>query len=620
MSSVEPPADLLQRLNKARRAEDRSFLVLVGSGVSVGATDNAPATSWRGLLTAGLAQVDGLPKSSRPKKWNSADIQQGLASRSVPSLIEAATAVEQALRRAGGDVYKRWLLSMFGGLVPARRELHDAIGALGVPLATTNYDGLLEYTLERQAVTWRDHGLVEKFLDGDLWRQAVLHLHGHYREPVSVVLGISSYEAMLDDLHAKDTLRNLFRNRDILFIGMGGGLQDPNFEQLLDWAAEVKLPMERQHWLLVRKGEVGSIMQGLPYTMRIRVQSYGEAYEDLGPFLRSLATNSSPAGAGAGLEAASAAASSVPQAVGQVQQVDSIHVEGSNNHVVIMQQTSGAHGPARPEPPRSEPLRPAAPRPQRSRPAWSALLQLDREHQYGKLLRDTIQDRASNRLVILHGQPEQNLALFIKRVEEYLRADAGCEVLNVPMLQSSSLASSKETWSLHLQQALEVYLGDSGRPVTALLRDASHSSPLLLALVAVDNPLQPLGVLSPAQRKGLGDFMTISLPKYLAGCRRIAVFVPIEHRNGDTSLLTEVIGWAEAAWHSDEENRSHTLLLELTRPSWAEVDAYLRDYRPPLPNLAKILQEARAAYDRLRPETTFEELARIIDDLVSLHR
>ena len=85
------------------------------------------------------------------------------------------------------------------------------------------------------------------------------------------------------------------------------------------------------------------------------------------------------------------------------------------------------------------------------------------------------------------------------------------------------------------------------------------------------------------------------------------------------SLLAELTAWAEAAWHSDEANRAHTVLPELKRPSWPEVEAYIRSYRPPLPNLAKILQEAKAAYDRLRPESTFEELARIIDDLVSLH-
>ncbi len=281
--------------------------------------------------------------------------------------------------------------------------------------------------------------------------------------------------------------------------------------------------------------------------------------------------------------------------------------------------TNHTHAPSEPVTTRRADHRAEPPRPTRRRAAWSALLQLDREQQYGKLLIDTIQDRASNRLVLLHGQPEQNVTLFIKRVEEYLRDDAGCEVLNLPMLQNDSRASSAAMWSLHLKHVLEEYTGDSARPVAALLRDISRRSPLLLSLVAVDNPLKPLGVLSPAQRQGLKEFLTDALPRHLAGCRRIAVFIAIEHRSGDTSLLMDVTGWAEAAWHSSEASRTHTILSELKRPSWPEVEAYIRGYRPPLRGLTNILQEAQAAYVQLRPEATFEELAQIIDDLVSLN-
>lgn len=608
MSSIAPPADLLQRLEKARRAEEPSCLVIVGSGLSIGATDSVPAASWRGLLEDGLSHIDSLPKKCRPRRWDSARVRQGLSSRSVASLIDAATEIEQALRDAGGEVYKGWLFAKFNDLVPVRRELHEAIGALGVPLATTNYDGLLEYALERQPVTWRDHGLVEKFLAADLWRQSVLHLHGHYREPSSVILGISSYEKLLADLQAQDTLRNVFRNRDIVFVGMGGGLEDPNFTQLLDWAKEVKLPTERQHWLLVRKSEVAATKQGLPLTTRIWVQAYGEEYTDLGPFLQALAP-AARAGAASGSGCDRAASSPEAQASAQAQHFGSIHVEGSNNQLVITQQAADL----------SAPPRPAHPRPLRQRPAKSALLELDRAQQYSKLVTDTTQERVSNRLVILHGQPEQNMTRLIERIEEFLRDDASCNVLNIPMHQKGSRAQSAATWSLHLKHVLEEYLGDSARPVPALLRDASRSSALLLALVAVDNPLQPLGVLSPEQRKGLMEFVTDALPRYLAGCRRIAVLIPLEHRSGDTSLLGEVTGWAEAAWHSDEGNRSHTILPELTRPSWPEVEDYIRSHRPPLRNLAKILQEAKAGYDRLRPEATFEELARMIDGLVSYY-
>lgn len=619
MSPPPPPAELLQRLSKARQTGDRSVLVVVGSGVSVEATNNAPAASWSGLLAAGLACVDRMPKSRRPRGWDTARLQQILSSRSAPSLIEAATEIEAALRRAGAEVYKDWLLSMFGDLAPAKRELYDALSALGVPLATTNYDGLIEYALLRQGVTWRDHVMVDRFLDNDLWRETVLHLHGHYREPASVVLGIPSYEKLLTDFQAQGTLRKIFRSRDLIFVGVGSGLEDPNFGKLLDWACEVGLPEERKHWLLVRTSDVPGIIQRLPRSTRIAVQSYGDTYGDLSPFLRALLLSGSTSTAVSPAPAALAAFGDPPgshaiAAAQQSQHIRTIQVSGSHNQIVISQQTAGPPAPAASPQTLSSPVPPVAPKPARRRATWSALLMLDREAQYSRI-RDTAHHRARNRLILLHGKPEQRMALFVRRLEEYLHDDAGFRVVNVAMRQNDSRASSAAAWSLHLKHALEEDLGDSGRSVADMLREIGSSSPVLISLVAVDNPLQPLGVLSPEQMQGLKDFVSEALPKHLAGLRRVAVLVAIEHRTGDTHLLSEVTAWAEAAWHTDE--RSHTILPELKRPSWEEVADYLRSYSPPLRNLATILQEAETAYHQLRPEATFEDLAQGVDDLVS---
>ena len=51
-------------------------------------------------------------------------------------------------------------------------------------------------------MTWRNGAQVQQVLRGQ--RKAVLHLHGHWEDPASVVLGIRSYEAVLD---ATPTLR-----------------------------------------------------------------------------------------------------------------------------------------------------------------------------------------------------------------------------------------------------------------------------------------------------------------------------------------------------------------------------------------------------------------------------
>ena len=81
-----------------------------------------------------------------------------------------------------------------GQLTATRPEVLEALAGLGIPLATTNYDGLLEEATTLAAVTWRDGAKVERVLRGE--RKAILHLHGHWEDPASVVLGVRSYEAV----------------------------------------------------------------------------------------------------------------------------------------------------------------------------------------------------------------------------------------------------------------------------------------------------------------------------------------------------------------------------------------------------------------------------------------
>jgi hypothetical protein len=50
----------------------------------------------------------------------------------------------------------------------------QALAGLGVPLATTNYDGLLEALTGRPVVTWRQSALFEQVLRGD--HETILHL------------------------------------------------------------------------------------------------------------------------------------------------------------------------------------------------------------------------------------------------------------------------------------------------------------------------------------------------------------------------------------------------------------------------------------------------------------
>lgn len=284
---ISEPIDVLrQRLSMAREKRDGSMLVVEGSGVSIQATNRAPAASWGGLLASGLERCKVRANTWKNKRFDAAAIEARLAAGSVADWIAAATSIESTLRGAGGSVYKDWLAETVGALRPSQPEILHAVRDLGIPVATTNYDSLLEYELGLQPMTWRPHGLVDQLLAGSLPGGGVLHLHGDYTEPQSVVLGAASYDKVLSDMRAQDTLRNLLRNRDLSFVGVGGGLEDSNFGALLEWAKAVTLPDARFHFLLVRHDDARELRPKLTLTTRIHVIVYGEKHAALVPFKR----------------------------------------------------------------------------------------------------------------------------------------------------------------------------------------------------------------------------------------------------------------------------------------------------------------------------------------------
>ena len=138
------------------------------------------------------------------------------------------------------------------------------------------------------AVTWLKTDDVQDVLtrvDTD----AMLHLHGWFKEPESVVLGLSSYLAVKDHPHAKAVLNLFTIDRTLLFVGCGDTVLDPNFTQLIEWAKEALSDVAPRHYLLCRISEVADFQKKLAGAPWLQPLGYGADYGDLMPFLRSLA-------------------------------------------------------------------------------------------------------------------------------------------------------------------------------------------------------------------------------------------------------------------------------------------------------------------------------------------
>ncbi len=273
------------------------LLVVVGSGVTVGATQNAEAASWSGLLKLGAARCRALHHLD--DDWQKRVLGE-IESGDLDDTLSAAEKVSSKLGAPRGGAFSLWLRETVGALEPRDSSVLEALRNLRAPLATTNYDGLLERVTELPAVTWREQAKVFRFLHGE--NPAVLHLHGHWEQPESVVLGIRAYEETLQNAHAQAVIRSLSMTHSLLFVGCGDGLSDPNFRPFLTWLSSVNAGNEAQHYRLALDQDVAALQAQHPPEQRILVLGYGASHDKLPAFLGGLApplTNAAPKPLGA---------------------------------------------------------------------------------------------------------------------------------------------------------------------------------------------------------------------------------------------------------------------------------------------------------------------------------
>ena len=257
------------------------------------ATKNARTASWRGLLLSGVERcVEVKPELvGRWAERRRDDIQNG----AVAEMIAAADLITDQLSKPSPGDFKKWLKDEVGSLQLKDRLVLDALLALGVPLTTTNYDHLIEQALPQDPppvlVSWKVGDAVESLIRdwnrGEV-HQGVLHLHGRWDQPESVVLGTKTYEAVRLDDHLQTVLKSLRLSKHLLFVGCGEGLADPNFGEFLAWTRHVFAGSTFSQYCLVREGERERLECQHPRDERIEFVTYGKDFCDLDPFLKTL--------------------------------------------------------------------------------------------------------------------------------------------------------------------------------------------------------------------------------------------------------------------------------------------------------------------------------------------
>lgn len=201
------PNRLEDDLRSSVRARDA--IVIAGTGVSSAATNSDARASWRGLLLDGIERVTVL-HPDLDANW-SARLRDQLSSGDMDDLLGAAEQVASKLGAPTHGEWSRWLRESAGNLTVADKSVPAAISALGVPVLTTNYDGILDALVGGYPATWRDARRLQRIIRGD--DRAVGHLHGYWDEPESVVLGIRSYDQVLGAVGVRHCSRQWWQRR-----------------------------------------------------------------------------------------------------------------------------------------------------------------------------------------------------------------------------------------------------------------------------------------------------------------------------------------------------------------------------------------------------------------------
>jgi hypothetical protein len=271
-SSPAPDGDAITQLKNS--ASSGKLVAVVGTGVSMALTDGKiPALSWKGLVENGFAYgvAKGIITGQQSKLW-----KNQLNSSDLDDLLGAAEFMGRKLGAPKGDLYARWLESVFKNVEPSNSEMAKAVRALhaaGVPFCTLNYDQLLERVTGLTSINFKETPKVTSWMRRE--SQYILHLHGTWDAPSTCILGIRDYETTLSD-DVRDLIqRALGSFNRLLFLGCGDTFADPNFSALIKWLREKMKTAALQHYALVSADQVAARNADLAWHGFVEPISYG---------------------------------------------------------------------------------------------------------------------------------------------------------------------------------------------------------------------------------------------------------------------------------------------------------------------------------------------------------
>jgi tetratricopeptide (TPR) repeat protein len=255
-------------------------LFVVGAGLSIYSTNNSPCSSWSGLLRNGIERIKSLiSDSSEHPKWDrlyESNVEVGNI-----GYLNLADSIFEYLSKK--KEFARWLADSIGTLPLTRRDLIESLVSLNTHVLSTNYDVLIEKATGMPKLTI---DIARSVLDAisPTSQKAVVHLHGVYDRPDSVVFSRAQYARHINNQVAQVVEKAISLSKTLVFIGVGDGVRDPHFEELLDWIGTHGTTTETRQYILLTKPEMANFVT----PAGLVAVPYGEGYSSLPDFLRKL--------------------------------------------------------------------------------------------------------------------------------------------------------------------------------------------------------------------------------------------------------------------------------------------------------------------------------------------
>ncbi|CAF4114167.1 unnamed protein product, partial [Rotaria sp. Silwood2] len=269
-------------------------VIFIGSGVSTyTANDGQEVAHFKGLLKHGLQQCHQLGWIS-DNEFEDFNIKFDSDTAEVEDYLHAADRIKYYFKMQNhatkDDLYKSWLRETLGNLSAKRPELIKAIGELGCPILTTNYDSFLEDILNKKPLTWNTNDTDGIGISLENLNNYILHVYGYFKDPDSVIFSNDDYNELLKNEFKQSQLRALIETKTLLFIGYGAGMSDPNFSNLLKWIFHLagEKPLSIYKLVISNKNKTFNKKSDISFLENIREIQYGDNSQDLLHFIKSL--------------------------------------------------------------------------------------------------------------------------------------------------------------------------------------------------------------------------------------------------------------------------------------------------------------------------------------------